>query len=70
VSFTLDRYGHLYPEADAALRERLDALYGTAQPTPPSPVVRLPRRGRRGPSVAPGRSGNDKSATDETPTTL
>jgi hypothetical protein len=32
VSFTLDRYGHLYPEADAALRDRLDALYGTAQP--------------------------------------
>jgi hypothetical protein len=29
VSFTLDRYGHLYPEADTALRDRLDALYGT-----------------------------------------
>jgi integrase len=26
VSFTLDRYGHLYPEADTALRDRLDAL--------------------------------------------
>ena len=26
VSFTLDRYGHLYPEADQALRDRLDAL--------------------------------------------
>jgi hypothetical protein len=24
--FTLDRYGHLYPEADTALRGRLDAL--------------------------------------------
>jgi hypothetical protein len=24
VSFTLDRYGHLYPEADRALRDRLD----------------------------------------------
>ena len=24
VSFTLDRYGHLYPEADRALRARLD----------------------------------------------
>jgi hypothetical protein len=34
VSFTLDRYGHLYPEADTALRDRLDALYGTAQPVP------------------------------------
>jgi len=26
VSFTLDRYGHLYPEADSALRDRLDAF--------------------------------------------
>ena len=34
VSFTLDRYGHLYPEADTALRDRLDALYGSTQPAP------------------------------------
>jgi hypothetical protein len=27
VSFTLDRYGHLYPEADQALRDRLHQLY-------------------------------------------
>jgi hypothetical protein len=26
VSFTLDRYGHLCPEADTALRDRLDAM--------------------------------------------
>jgi integrase len=35
VSFTLDRDGHLYPEADTALRDRLDALYvagGRAEP--------------------------------------
>jgi hypothetical protein len=70
VSFTLDRYGHLYPEADAALRDRLDALYGTAPPTPISPVVRLPRRPGRGPSVAPGVPGNDKSAADGTRPTL
>jgi hypothetical protein len=50
VSFTLDRYGHLYPEADNALRDRLDALYGTAQPAPTSPVVRLCLGG---PAVAP-----------------
>jgi hypothetical protein len=31
VSFTLDRYGHLYPESDAALRERLDAIYSAGQ---------------------------------------
>jgi integrase len=27
VSFTLDRYGHLYPEADRALRDRLDQIH-------------------------------------------
>jgi integrase len=31
VSFTLDRYGHLYPDADQALRDRLDALHALAQ---------------------------------------
>ena len=37
MSFTLDRYGHLYPESDAALRDRLDALYSatSATRTPP-----------------------------------
>jgi integrase len=69
VSFTLDRYGHLYPEADTALRDRLDALYGT-RPAPASSVVRLPRRPGRGPSVAPGASGKDKSAADDASTTL
>src|SRR5215216_3526701 len=29
VSFTLDRYGHLYPEADTTLRDRLEALHAT-----------------------------------------
>jgi integrase len=64
VSFTLDRYGHLYPEADTALRDRLDALYGTAQPAPASTVVHLRRRAGRGPSVAPGGPENDESAAD------
>jgi hypothetical protein len=31
VSFTLDRYGHLYPDADQALRDRLDALHTRSQ---------------------------------------
>jgi integrase len=31
VSFTLDRYGHLYPEADLSLRERLDAMFAASQ---------------------------------------
>jgi integrase len=69
VSFTLDRYGHLYPEADAVLRDRLDALYGTARPAPASPVVRLRRRPSRGPSVAPGGFGNDKGAAGGAPAT-
>jgi integrase len=30
VSFVLDRYGHLFPEADAALRGRLDDLFRQA----------------------------------------
>jgi integrase len=30
VSFTLDRYGHLYPEADLTLRERLEAIYAAS----------------------------------------
>ena len=70
MSFTLDRYGHLYPEADAALRDRLDALYGTAQAIPPSAVVRLPRRAVRGPSVAPGGPGDDEKAADVGSTAL
>jgi integrase len=31
VSFTLDRYGHLSPEADLTLRERLDAMFAASQ---------------------------------------
>jgi hypothetical protein len=31
VSFTLDRYGHLYPDADQALRDRLDALHALSR---------------------------------------
>jgi integrase len=30
VSFTLDRYGHLYPESDLTLRERLDAIWSAS----------------------------------------
>ena len=31
VSFTLDRYGHLYPDSYATLRDRLDALHSSVQ---------------------------------------
>jgi hypothetical protein len=43
VSFTLDRYGHLSPEADDALRTRLDAFYVAGGQTPGGTVVELPR---------------------------
>jgi integrase len=47
VSFTLDRYGHLYPESDAALRDRLDAIYSAGQRDQDAAVVDLfPERSR------------------------
>jgi hypothetical protein len=52
VSFTLDRYGHLYPEADTALRDRLDALYVAGGHAEPGMVIELPwdrSRPQRGP---------------------
>jgi integrase len=53
VSFTLDRYGHLYPEADLTLRERLQAIYAASNDAsrppaaPARPQVRLIDRDRR-----------------------
>jgi hypothetical protein len=41
ISFTLDRYGHLYPESDAALRDRLDALYSAGRGDQDAAVVDL-----------------------------
>jgi len=54
VSFTLDRYGHLYPGADTALRDRLDALYVAGEQAGPGMVIELPRdraRPQRGPAT-------------------
>jgi hypothetical protein len=54
VSFTLDRYGHLYPEADTALRDRLDALYVAGERAGLGMVIELPRdrsRPRHGPAT-------------------
>jgi integrase len=42
VSFTLDRYGHLYPESDTTLRDRLEALHSTARPAD-GVVIQLPQ---------------------------
>ena len=54
VSFTLDRYGHLNPEADTALRDRLDSLYVAGEQAGPGMVIELPRdrsRPQRGPTT-------------------
>jgi hypothetical protein len=66
VSFTLDRYGHLYPEADTALRDRLDALYVAGGQAGPGLVIEL----APGPLAAPVRPRNGMSAADEPSTTL
>lgn len=41
VSFTKDRYAHLFPEHGEALAERLDTLLATATPTPAARVLRI-----------------------------
>jgi len=41
VAFTLDRYGHLYPEADERLRDRLEGMFAAAIPPVAAPVVAL-----------------------------
>jgi hypothetical protein len=43
VSFTLDRYGHLYRKSDTVLRDRLDALYAVGDQAEPGMVIELPR---------------------------
>jgi hypothetical protein len=50
VSFTLDRYGHLYPESDRALRDRLDAFFATGGAVDEGIVMDLPARPQRGPA--------------------
>ena len=56
VSFTLDRYGHLYPDADLNLRERLDAIW-TAREADGNglPPQRGPQQNPRGCVVPSGR---------------
>jgi hypothetical protein len=44
VSFTLDRYGHLYPESDASLRDRLDTLFTEGQVVKEAVVMALSAR--------------------------
>jgi integrase len=47
VSFTLDRYGHLYPESDTTLRDRLDAIDSTGERDQGAAVVELFRERSR-----------------------
>jgi integrase len=42
VAFTLDRYGHLYPDADVQSRARLDALIAEDQAPSGGRLVHLP----------------------------
>jgi integrase-like protein len=44
VSFTLDRYGHLYPESDASLRDRLDTFFTEGQAVEEGVVMALAAR--------------------------
>lgn len=41
TSFTQDRYGHLFPEADSALADRLEALVSGVPATAPGVVVEM-----------------------------
>jgi hypothetical protein len=52
VSFTLDRYGHLYPESDTALRDRLDTIFAAGEDVGVGVVIDLPAKARpqRGPA--------------------
>jgi hypothetical protein len=42
VSFTLDRHGHLYPESDTTLHDRLEVLHSTVRPAD-GVVIQLPQ---------------------------
>jgi Phage integrase family len=65
VSFTLDRYGHLFPGHDAELRDRLDAMHAQGlQAVPAGTVVELPGGPAR-PVAAPARP-TAKQANKET----
>jgi integrase len=70
VSFTLDRYGHLYPEG----RQRAARPLGRALLHRPADTGwhRGPAAStvRAWPQCGPGDPGNDESAADDAPTTL
>jgi Phage integrase family len=57
VSFTLDRYGHLYPESDTALRDRLDAIFAAREDVDEGVVIDLPPRTPSLDAAPPARDG-------------
>ena len=64
MSFTLDRYGHLFPEADTTVAGRLDALINAARPRGTAGTKRsTPKstRAKRGPKLSLGASQHAKS---------
>ncbi len=58
ASFTLDRYGHLFPEADEAVAERLDALVVRAVAARPAAAIATLR------SISDGQGTDDVSDSD------
>lgn len=48
VAFTLDRYGHLYQDAEDDIPDRLDALLFTSLAAPPRPQTQQAFTGREG----------------------
>jgi integrase len=60
VSFTLDRYGHLYPEADRALRDRLDRIHEATHRPRRLDTGQL-RWATAGPATAPSSTGRGAS---------
>jgi hypothetical protein len=65
VSFTLDRYGHLYPEADRTLHDRLDRIHVAAHASvrirlaaPGRPIGPWSRRTQAPEASATGRDAN------------
>jgi hypothetical protein len=64
VSFTLDRYGHLHPESDATLRDRLDVLCSASE-RDQAPPWSTSSASARGPSAVPERGERRRPMTDD-----
>ena len=69
VSFTLDRYGHLFEGHDAELRDRLDAMHAEGlRSVAVGAVLELrtgPSRAARGPDAGPSKPTNQQGPASE-----